>query len=370
VAAYTFNRLNNNDVTEKAAQVASCLQASDFAKALGIVHAALSDTSESSNSANVYTNLISIYPLPISSPNFSKWLKEVGQMLQTEDPKLDVKDPKMGKHVKCAVFYWLHRVVAVSKLGCSPVILSLIVSQGKPPSSIEEYAEEHSLLPRTVTRIEKSVETHCATLKTLIAKDVAQRPSSPIKASSLLATPKKTPRKPTVLRELPSRDTPKKRKLDAVEISASPSKRSDSPEDDLPILETPSKRPKLATPLKSVTINPIPIFTPSSKGKGRALPTGNKAASPLPATPSKSGTGTTPQGTESSRCVLPTKPSLPPLEEEEQEQTWVLAPAPPEQAPPVRRRYRPVYLDTAQWYSVDRRITKLSRSRPRQEPVC
>ena len=67
-------RLNNSDVNEKAAQMASCLKASDFNKALGIVQAAvaLGGTSKEVDPRKLYDHLISYYNPSISTQ--SGWI--------------------------------------------------------------------------------------------------------------------------------------------------------------------------------------------------------------------------------------------------------------------------------------------------------
>lgn len=108
-----FHRLQNNAVSRKSAQAASCLKASDFDKALQIVQAAIGGSRKQIGSNEVYDNLIRQYELSVDRSFLVNWLNGVEKTLLQSKSDLNPDDPAMGPRVKYAAFYWIHNVYTV-----------------------------------------------------------------------------------------------------------------------------------------------------------------------------------------------------------------------------------------------------------------
>ncbi|KAF8073981.1 hypothetical protein FPV67DRAFT_1480084 [Lyophyllum atratum] len=320
ICAYIASKgLNNNDVTRKNAQVASCLKATDFDKAHQTVEAAIAGTRKTKRPPKVsYEKLVSEYAPTLDRKQFHEWTAAANRALIQSDDKFNSDDPL----VKYAIFYWAYNA-ATSK--------NLMTQQ--------EFAAEQEISLKIFNRLLNKVTRCCSSVKARIQNDIkAQR--SPAKPAM---TPRRSPKKPT--RILPTRDSPAKRKAD----EAPPSEHeSDAEVVDALLPETPSKKRKAESSTKSAhPASPRKsIFPPVASSSRVTLDTHAADEDPSPQAPAEPSSRSQPE-------VIPMDvdddTNNPPAHRDESNDGH----------PPTRRRFRPVYADHRQWYALDRRVKRI-----------
>jgi hypothetical protein len=216
---------------------------------------------------------------------------------------------------------------------------------------------------------------------------------SPTKTPTAASTLKVPPRSVSTkkLRELPSKDSPKKRvefvpqepEIEEV-VSKAPAPPSTAEKDDkeeveMAAPETPRKRQKLepstplpvATPTRPVTrSSPVKPSVPSTPFSSRIDALRGQVASEAPHTPTKPKPKT-PTRTSTSTVVevvlTPVRRGRPPKNPRpattpipmEVDNALDAPSSEDEEEEPRPRRFRPVYLESKQWYSRDRRLARI-----------
>ncbi|KAF5377882.1 hypothetical protein D9615_006679 [Tricholomella constricta] len=330
ISAYIASRrLNNNDVTRNNAQVASCLKASDFEKALFTVEAAIGGTRRSRGSKDIYETLIKTYAPTIDRQQFLDWMAAVNRALIQSDNKFNPEDTSEGPEVKYAIFFWTYNAAT-----------------GKNLTTQQEFASEHHISLKILTKLLNKLTGCCTSVKARIQNDVKVKRSP---AKPVAATPRRSPKK--ALRALPSRDSPTKRKL------AEPlaEQTSDDEVSDALLPETPSKKRKadLSTKLSLPSLSPIKLVFPPVASSSRVTPDTHTIASGASAPPRRAAavSHSPSQRDESVMDVddgTDNHQRLPSLHEKSDMESL-----------PLRRRFRPVYLDHKQWYGVDKRVKRI-----------
>jgi hypothetical protein len=102
-------RLNNNEVSQKAAVASACISQNDFKKALNTVRKALGPTGKQQTRGLNYRSLISTYRVTPSDEALG-WMRQVEIRVQ--------KDELLPTHhrpgtVTCAIFYWICQIMEV-----------------------------------------------------------------------------------------------------------------------------------------------------------------------------------------------------------------------------------------------------------------
>ncbi|KAG6839594.1 hypothetical protein C0991_001046 [Blastosporella zonata] len=320
ICAYIAStRLNNSDVTRNNAQAASCLKMSDFNKALDTVKVAIETNRRTRSGKDTYDTLIQRYASTLDSRQFSEWMAAVKNALIQTDERFGANNSD-GLELKCAIFFWTFHAAT-----------------GKDPATQQDFAAEHGVSANSLNKFIQKINTCCTFVKTRIKNDLkVQR--SPTKAS-VTATPRRTPKRPA--RILPSRDSPTKRK--AAELPAP--LESDEEMDSLLVPETPSKKRKSESSIKPALASPTKIIFPPLPSSSRITLDYTPRA---PAqSPRRSAPDDEPMDVDDDVNAIPTRVKFEGEEEEEEEER------------PVRRRFRPVYLDHKQWYAVDKRVKRM-----------
>ncbi|KAG6830577.1 hypothetical protein H0H92_016028 [Tricholoma furcatifolium] len=319
ICAYiASSNLNNTDVTLNNAQVASCLKKSDFNWALNVVQNAMEDREDSPRKTrtkvDAYDVLLQRYQPQVNHQQFIQWMEALKQVLIESDKKF--VDEVEKRDWKCTIFFWTFNEAT-----------------GVPPNIQKHFAEEQKVASATLTRRLNHINTLCSSVKSRIQNDLKVT-RSPTKASTTM-TPRRSPKKP--LRVLPSRDSPSKRK------AAEPQTQLAS-DDDMDTFETPSKKRRAdASPFKAALTKLV--FPPTASSPRITLdePRLPPIASRLEAVRDSMDFDKGADADAASPRVT--------FEDEMIE----------DEAPPLRRRFRPVYVDHNQWYAVDKRVKRLRR---------
>ncbi|KAJ7429188.1 hypothetical protein FB451DRAFT_1576162 [Mycena latifolia] len=322
VCAYIASQnLNNTNVTIEAAQIASCQTMLKFKKLRERVDKALAARKPARRGPLTFKTLI-----PAQCPRIS--LQAVGLMDEVEvtvREKMDADndDTCSDDEITCAVFAWVCNVLEGQRLF-------------KPTSFEGTYDVDAD----NMQHLNKLIKATCRRDREAQIREDYNKPAAPVKSAS--TSPRKSPSKP--LRELPSRDSPQKRKV------ASP-----DADDALPLPDSPSKRQKVASS-SLVTLETILRTTRSMSASPTKLlpaPSTPRKAQRLPSSPSKSPTK--PQAAATPTRVIRLLPmdAVPPLSDSSEDE---------DAAPPPRRRFRPVFRDQQQWARCDPRLTKLARA--------
>lgn len=101
--------LNNNDVTRQAAQIASCLKATDFDKAFHLIEAAIGGTRRRTNTKLTYDYFFAKYKMLMPRQRLLVWANQAENALLQLDHKLD----RESNEVKGAIFVWIFNVIEV-----------------------------------------------------------------------------------------------------------------------------------------------------------------------------------------------------------------------------------------------------------------
>ncbi|KAJ7080512.1 hypothetical protein C8R44DRAFT_540279, partial [Mycena epipterygia] len=323
VCAYLASQnLNNTNVTFDAAQIASCQSKPKFKKLIEQVGKALAARKPARQTPLAYGPLIREHCSHIS-------LQAIPLMDQVEVlllEKLDESNTSSDDEITCAVFIWVCNVIEGRRLF--------------HPNSFEDKYETDATHMRQLSKLIKST---CGHLEAKILADY-NKPVSPAKSAS--ASPRKSPSKPA-LRALPSRDSPQKRKVTFPDDG-----------DDANAPESPTKRPKIAQSAAAssslVTLDSIRKTRSMSSSPTKTLSapsTPRKVQRMTPSSPSKSPSK--PQAATPARTAklvpLAVDDALCSSDEEDYE-------------PALRRRFRPVFRDQAQWAMCDPRLAELARA--------
>ncbi|GLB38663.1 hypothetical protein LshimejAT787_0505280 [Lyophyllum shimeji] len=328
ICAYIASkRLNNNDVTRKNAQVASCLKAVDFDKALQTVDAAIAEPRKQRIEKDVYAKLISLYAPAMDRQQLLDWLAAARRALILSDNKFNADDAK----VQHALFYWTYNAATSKNL-----------------TTQQEYAAEHGITTKIFTNLLNKITGCCSSVKAQIQRDVkAKRSTTKQPAATAATTPRRSPKKPA--RILPSKDSPTKRKA-----AEPPSTEQDSADEqvDEPMPETPSKKRKAESPATKPASPLKPIFPPVASSSRVTLDT-HVTQEDDRSLPAPTSSPPLPQSDPSAMDVDvdPNTASAVPLAHRNA--------ADAEDLPPARRRFRPVYVDHRQWYGVDKRVRRI-----------
>ncbi|KAG6919248.1 hypothetical protein DXG01_008044 [Tephrocybe rancida] len=318
ICAYIAStRLNNTDVTRNNAQTASCLKTSDFNKALDTVQAAIGGSRRTRSGRDVHEALIQQYASTFDHRQFSDWMGAVDRALIQSDDRFDANSG--GVDLKCAVFYW-----------------TLNVATGKPPAAQPDFAAEHCISAKLLTKFLTKINGCCNSVKARIQNDLkVQR--SPAKVS-VATTPRRTPKRPA--RTLPTRDSPTKRK--AEELTA---QLESDDEMGGPVPETPSKKRRAESPslppLPSPTKLAFPPVASSSRVALGDQPRAPPGAPPRPDTVDDDDA----MSVDEDAYAFSSRVRFDDGGKAEERS--------------IRRRFRPIYLDHKQWYAVDKRVKRL-----------
>lgn len=106
-----LSRLNNNDVVMDNARQSSCLNTSDFTKALRIVSTVLeAELSPRKGKRTVtYDILHEKYNVEMPYSNFSMFLQQAESALVQLDTRYKIE----SSEVRCAIFFWASSVIKV-----------------------------------------------------------------------------------------------------------------------------------------------------------------------------------------------------------------------------------------------------------------
>ncbi|KAF5380688.1 hypothetical protein D9757_007040 [Collybiopsis confluens] len=345
-ALIASEELNNGVVDRAAAQGNSCLNKQDFARCLSHVRAALDASNRAvietgrrktrleSSSLVSYELLASTYQIqPKHSIHFPRWCQMVqAALLQLPDSKNVSRDQSL---VRLGSFYWLCKVLQVE---LSDDLISF-ARKNKAGSS--------DRLRSIISRL----ESQCGKVRAAILQD-SQRLSN---APGVQFSPRKR-----AIRELPSKNTPKKQKLaveadeeeraspvslailarvlppmhepstKSIEVQSSKARTHTVHEDDVDMLlpETPSKT-RRAT---------------ASKGSSFSTPTlaAHYHRPPSPVSPTKSSANMQPM-------------DIDPLADQD------LSSESSDDKGSTTTRFRPVFLDRKQWLAIDPNLVKLRK---------
>ncbi|KAG6816820.1 hypothetical protein H0H87_002663 [Tephrocybe sp. NHM501043] len=320
ICAYLASkRLNNIDVTRLVAQTASCLKKSDFDKALDTIKAAIEPQRITRSGRDVYETLIQRYATSLDHRQLNGWMTAVKNALIQTDERYSASYGK-GPEVKCAIFFW-----------------TVNAATGKSPTTQQELAADHGISAKSLAKIIQTINGCCTTVKARIKNDIkVQR--SPMKASvtstTPTTTPRRSPKKP--LRILPTRDSPTKRKAEA------PAPPESDEETDAPVPETSSKKRRAQSPALPSETTKL-IFPPIASSSRVILDETHHRPSPQAPRPADTEGQ---MDVDDENVPRISRVMFDETEEQEKEK-------------PVRRRFRPVYLDHRQWYAVDKRVKRI-----------
>ncbi|KAF4577244.1 hypothetical protein EYR36_005231 [Pleurotus pulmonarius] len=352
VCAYIAStRLNNGDVTKQNAQLASCLQPSDFEKALGIIESATGSSvppkATRRSTGITYESLFRQYNIS-ESPTMLRIMHKIEQIVIKYAPDTS------RRIIICTIFFWTCKVLKISSFTIDPDEF-----QERNEIDYDSYAYVINILKTKCKDLKFDLEDEWAAMQRLQASSSTPSPVKPAHVSS----PTKSPSKKKALRELPSRDTKKP------EVGLFP-----APEAVAPSTPTsPTKRRKLDPPTQSESVvepSAVPTDLPNPSTRSITVRRQPVIAPPLAATSQDVATISTPRRQRSSVSVPPKK-----LRGKEPEINIVDGSAMDvdEGADSsssrsddgdflVLRRFRPVFLDHKQWYKRDPRLTRIWRT--------
>ncbi|KAF9485749.1 hypothetical protein BDN70DRAFT_870609 [Pholiota conissans] len=368
-------RLNTGEVTRKSAQGSSCLKPKDFTRVYESTKAAVEQAERAT--CITYKELYVKYKFEAITEFLVPWITQAENEVLTLGHQDD-------QTTRCAVFFWVCNAIKPKALPDTHVFakthelpfksfVSLLESLNQRESgmrrNIQTAFKAQSRSPRKDTV--PSQPNHTPSGTTHLPADPAEQ-ESPTRRSVRLnssaaplqvATPTPSPRKrhqlersPTKvvqpppirlplgrkapLRELPSKDTPKKRPVEVSEIT-------DKMDIDEALPQTPKKR-------RTDSIFPIIILAPPVTPSRPAAFSPGKKKSTIPLI-------SLPEPMRSS--PVKNQEILDDASMNSEDESEIEEPA-------IRRRFRPVYLEHKQWFSRDPRVEtmlkkadkKLSRS--------
>ncbi|KAF8955955.1 hypothetical protein BDZ97DRAFT_227676 [Flammula alnicola] len=373
-------RLNNGDVSQKAAQVASCLKPKDFKRVYEVAKAAVDQVERSS--CLTYHDLHRRYKSEPLEEILAPYIAETENELITRGDDYDTRTTL----VRCAVYFWV----------CSSIKPKLL-------PSTEIFAKDHKLSAKLFVNLLGILNENLLGLRKKIQAAFKRKSSSPTKEPAVASSSRQSPRKPVILRELPTKDSPKKSQSEATTDEAeleSPirrSTRSSSASHISPLKATATRRGVEHSPVK--VIQPPPLSLPPWKKRAvRELPSKDTPRK-RPAEGLDMELDTVPPETSTKKRKLefkPVSPGSPPATTSPttKKAPFTLPSLPPPPAPPrfsplqrivttasaipvvdvdasassdesepeepaPRRRFRPVYLEHKQWEARDPRLTRI-----------
>ncbi|KDQ25704.1 hypothetical protein PLEOSDRAFT_1106608 [Pleurotus ostreatus PC15] len=354
ICAYIAStRLNNGDVTKQDAQLASCLQPSDFEKALGIIESAIGAPRPLKNTRNstgiTYESLFRVYSIS-ESPTMLRIMHKVEQIVIKYAPDTS------RRVIICTIFFWTCKVLKISSF----TIQSAEFLE-KNEIDYDSYAYIINILKTRCRDLKADLEDEWAAMQRLQASSSG----SPAKPTQVSLSPTKSPSKKKALRELPSRDTKKH------EVALFPAAETVAPSTPT----SPAKRRKLDPPVRSETAaepsaSDVPVDPPTPSTRSITIRR-QPAIAPPPATTSQDvATISTPRRQRSSVSVSPSKKSRGKEPEVDVVDTSAMdVDEDAESSSPsddgdvlVSRRFRPVFLDHKQWYRRDPRMARIWRT--------
>ncbi|OBZ71238.1 hypothetical protein A0H81_08398 [Grifola frondosa] len=349
--------LGDGDVSETIAQTTACLDPKVFTTTLNTVRAALATSAIHSQEfphTVTYETLISEKKLG-RQQLILKFMKDVEATL-AQSPEIRDRYELPCDIITIPVFCWTCRLLTVRAL--SPVFEILLDNYD---ISADEYEEITHILNARCKGVAAKIMEKVAEFRTLRASAAAR--NSALKSKSATTTPTKTP----IHKRKVAFDGP------IIE------------EDELDIIETPSKRRKLSTPLNSTPLRILPTPRTSSRLSAR----GDTNLFPAPAASSSQLTLDLMQAAESedelaaemitsrimlsetfvSQTAAPSTPRRPRAisqpssvhtseHETPRRRSRAASATQPEQELAPRRRFRPVFLDQYQWVQRDPKLER------------
>jgi hypothetical protein len=102
-------RLNNDEVSQKAAVASACISQNDFTKALNVVRKALGPMERQQTRGLNYRSLIGTYRVAPAEEAL-EWMREA----ESSIPKVDMLRARhRASAVTCAIFYWICQIMEV-----------------------------------------------------------------------------------------------------------------------------------------------------------------------------------------------------------------------------------------------------------------
>ncbi|KAI0661963.1 hypothetical protein C8Q70DRAFT_961499 [Cubamyces menziesii] len=403
ICAYiAAEELGDTDVTEKIAQVASCLKPKVFKTTLNTVKAALSAASASNPGTPSKSSRRLGYTELLIQRKIGKRAVVLGWMQGAERTLMANREMrrKFGASydaLTVAVFCWACQLMGLKteRINAEALLEDYDVSQ-------DQFDEITDALDELCQDVVQQIKADIASLKSggsptkasIAPSKIHATPSKPKQPTitptdSVPPTPSRTPSKSSALTRSPSKSALRAPSADLSPRKTPSHKRKvafDGPlegveevdEDAFDALATPSKRQKFSSPMKEG-----PSTTASSPRKASRLAqttagagqqeegaasssretldllrhTREMASGSVPSTPRRNRIASQPSSTHSTRSVrsarsqptTPTrrKPALPTVREDEERVT--------------RRRYRPAFADTQQWLRGDTRLERALR---------
>ncbi|OJA15760.1 hypothetical protein AZE42_05344 [Rhizopogon vesiculosus] len=330
--------LNNNEVSQKAAVASACISQNDFTKALNTVRKALGPTGKQHTRGLNYRSLLNTYRVsPVEEA--LGWMRDVEIRVHKNE---SLPAYHRASTVTCAIFYWICQIMEVQ--------------------AVQEklLCETHGVPLPAFKSIVKALDKDCDELADRIKSKLQNMDSSnaPSKLRTRTsASPQKSPSKSAMKSK--SQDlTPAKPLALKHAVIFSHDVLDDS--DDISLPETPSKRRRVESPSKPGPSGSSAKRTTAPQGTTTAFELAMKGASTPRHERQKSAFSTggshspmpgpsTPRRTR----THPPRPAEEPDAMEADEQRVETA------EPPVRKRFRPVFLDQQQWCSQDPKLVKI-----------
>ncbi|KAI4526922.1 hypothetical protein K525DRAFT_187969 [Schizophyllum commune Loenen D] len=383
ICAYKASQsLNNDDVSRVAAQAASCIAPKDFDDALHKVEAALCDTRRSMT-VQSYPDLVRKHSDKIRSS--SALLSLLGKTEEALDATGKAKKAKENEKM-ASILFWVCRQ-----------------KTGEDMFKRSGFCRMHGVAPDTLDKIVELLDKRAASLakqaeKLLNAPPAAFRPSSPTKSPTKRELPHggSPHKKAAPVRELPHGGSPHKKAAPVRELphKGSPHKKA-APVRELPHGGSPHK-PQAS--LRKVP-PPLPALFPNVPQPSSAAESGSDDEVDFLSPRKRRKVAVadkrdeSPSPTRSGVVRLPSKAnSADPADThislrrstrvQEMEDTVVIQTSPrkarkavevpmevdsdtseDEKQPQVRRRFRPVFLDTVQWNARDPLAVKLEQKK-------
>ncbi|KAL1703620.1 hypothetical protein EV121DRAFT_292137 [Schizophyllum commune] len=383
ICAYKASQsLNNDDVSRVAAQAASCIAPKDFDDALHKVEAALCDTRRSMT-VQSYPDLVRKHSDKIRSS--SALLSLLGKTEEALDATGKAKKAKENEKM-ASILFWVCRQ-----------------KTGEDMFKRSGFCRMHGVAPDTLDKIVELLDKRAASLakqaeKLLNAPPAASRPSSPTKSPTKRELPHggSPHKKAAPVRELPHGGSPHKEAAPVRELphGGSPHKKA-APVRELPHGGSPHKPqaslrkvppplpalfpnvPQPSSAAESGSDDEVDFLSPRKRRKVAVADKRDESPSPT-----RSGVVRLPS---KANFADPADTHISPRRStrvQEMEDTVVIQTSPrkarkavevpmevdsdtseDEKQPQVRRRFRPVFLDTVQWNARDPLAVKLEQTK-------
>ncbi|KAG2142374.1 hypothetical protein DEU56DRAFT_911077 [Suillus clintonianus] len=369
ICAYLASEeLNNNEVSQKAAVASACISQRDFSRSLDVVRQALGPSKSQHQTRGLnYRSLIGTWRVAPANEAL-EWMREA----ESSVPKIDLlRTRHRASTVTCAIFYWICQIMEIQGVHEKPLCQahSVPVTAFKSVmKALDKDWDSDALVDR--------VKSH---LQAIASSGPSSNPRTRTRPS---ASPQKSPSKSAMkAKALPQDITPSKPLALKRAVAF-----SHSTIDDSLLPETPTKRRRVESPSKSGA-RPKRITTPQETGSTTAFELamrGDSSSTPRREHP-KSAFGISITGSGGSHSTLPfagpstprrTRPhtstsrlggeptSMPTptavsMEVDEQQAEIEIEKETEPAQPPVRNRFRPVFLDQQQWCSRDPRLAKI-----------